>query len=205
MGFFGLHASLLPAYRGNAPLVWQIINGESRAGLTLFKFDGGLDTGLIAAQRKVPVGPNRSISEVLTEIHRAALDIIDSHYPALLDGRLRTTPQNEQNVSYCSVRRPEDGCIAWTQPAGYIHNFIRAQSAPYPGAFCFRSGGEKITVWKARLFPHPYFGVPGRVDMVFNGGVAVGCGRGALIMDEIRPAGADGPAAEILSFGETLS
>lgn len=207
LGFYGLHASALPAYRGNAPLVWQILNGEKQAGISLFKFDGGVDTGELLAQRSTPIASNDTIGDVLEKIEAASMDMIREYYPRLVAGEAATFRQSNQGgrESYCSLRRPEDGEIVWTAPAEQVHNFIRAQSRPYPGAFSFRSNREKIIFWRTRLFPHPFYGVPGRIDQCFDGGVVVACGQGAVIADQIYCQGADRPASGFLSYGETLA
>ncbi|MDL2259338.1 methionyl-tRNA formyltransferase [Deltaproteobacteria bacterium OttesenSCG-928-K17] len=204
LGFVGVHASPLPAYRGGAPVVWQIINGEPEIGVSLFKLAPGIDSGDIIDQRFVPISPDQHVGEVLEQVNACVLDQIADNFPRFLNGHIEGIRQNEASASYCSARVPQDGLIDWRLPAKYIKDFIRAQSRPYPGAFCQYANGEELILWRARLFPHPYYGVPGRVGQVYDGGVVVSCGQGAIIIDDIGINGREMPAREILRFGDTL-
>jgi methionyl-tRNA formyltransferase len=103
----------------------------------------------------------------------------------LLDGIAHRTVQNDDNATYLSLRRPEDGEIDWTKPARELHDFVRAQTRPYPGAFTFLPDGRLLRVWSATVFPRPYHGIPGLVGPAEGDGVVVTCGDGALILQEV--------------------
>ena len=148
-GAWGIHASLLPDYAGGAPLVWAIINGETETGVTLFQLDDGTDSGDIVAQASLAIGPDDTIASVYAgataisrELLSNALRSIDSITPRRQDmARRRLFPQ----------RTPNDGELDLTWPAVRIHNFVRAQSNPYPGAFIRTTDGKKLVIEKTRI------------------------------------------------------
>ena len=131
-GLIGIHASSLPQYRGFAPLVWAVINGEKKTGISLFYLSDGIDTGDIIDQRELPIGENSNISSLLDETEKLSLDMIEKNYESILNKSNTRSPQKENKISYCSIRKPEDGLINWSWKNTDIHNFIRAQSDPYP-------------------------------------------------------------------------
>lgn len=148
---YGMHASLLPAYRGGAPLVWAMINGEREAGITFFKLDEGIDSGEIVGQRAVPILLNDTIATLYTRIEEAGRGILADTLPGLIAG---TCPHHKQDLDSGTVmpqRAPADGAIDWGRGSLDIYNFIRAQTRPYPGAFTHLDG-QRIHIWQARLF-----------------------------------------------------
>jgi methionyl-tRNA formyltransferase len=204
-GFLGIHASLLPKYRGNAPLVWAVLRGERRSGVSLFYLDDGIDTGDIVDQESFGIEDHETIADVMAKAEVSAVSLVRRHARALLNGTAPRTKQDSSEATYCSLRRPEDGLIDWRLPARQLLNFIRAQSAPYPGAFTTLADGKVLRVWKANPFPHPYYGVPGLVGMKEGSGVVVGCGDGALAVTDCQVEGdPPGPPARILKWGARL-
>ena len=194
-GFIGVHPSLLPRYRGSAPVVWAIINDEKQTGFSLFSFSEGMDDGDIWIQRTIPISSTDHIGEVLDKIELAVETAISEKYHAILDGKLTPTKQAESALSYCAARSPQDGEISWKQPAKSIYDFIRAQSSPYPGAFSWFNG-EKLTIWRARLFAHPYCGIPGQIAQIIEGQACVICGdQRALLLEEIEWRGTRGASS----------
>lgn len=178
--FFGFHYSPLPRYRGNAPLVWQILNGEREIGISFFRFTQGMDEGPLAAQAFFTLGDEDTIADALEAANAGMLDIARRLLPVLVTGQLELTPQPASGASYCGMRTPADGGIDWTASARSLHNFIRAQSAPYPGAFTYLPDGRVLRVWRSEVEPRTYFGVPGSVLEIRDDWVLVGCGEGAL-------------------------
>lgn len=185
-GFVGIHGSLLPKYRGWAPLVWPIINGEKESGISLFYLDNGLDSGDIIAQKKFLINVEDTIEDVLSKAERLAEIILIEYGPLLLNGKAPRTKQNDELASYCSKRTPSDGKIDWKDTNINIYNFIRAQTEPYPGAFCYSENNQKIIINKAKLFPYEYYGVPGLVVQINKESAIVTCGKGAIIIEGIR-------------------
>jgi methionyl-tRNA formyltransferase len=149
-GVAGIHASLLPRYRGGAPLVWAIINGETTTGVTLFYFDDGVDTGDIIAQREIAIGPDDTIRTVYARATDAALDVVETCIPQLRQGTAPRIPQDHQAATCYPQRKPEDGRIDWSRSPEEIRNFIRAQTRPYPGAFTDIEG-RRVTIWDATI------------------------------------------------------
>lgn len=203
LGAYVFHDSLLPAYRGFAPTVWAILNGEDHTGVTLFEAAEGVDTGPIIAQRRVPIDPADTIAEVLPRVTGACLDVLAEQLPALLAGTAPRTAQDASLATYTCRRLPEDNQIDWSRPAEDTYNLIRAVTAPYPGAFTVFEG-QILRVWAAQRLPdYPrYVGaVPGRVAEIRPGiGSVVLTGDGALLITDVQQA--DGPrrnASEVLA------
>jgi methionyl-tRNA formyltransferase len=149
-GVAGVHASLLPKYRGGAPLVWAMINGQQKTGVTLFYFADGVDTGDIIAQKVIEISCADTIREVYEKASVVSADLVRELVPLIRQGKAPRCPQNHALATQFPQRKPEDGLIDWTQPAEQIRNFIRAQTKPYPGAFtCL--GGKKVIIWDADI------------------------------------------------------
>ena len=208
-GTFVFHDSLLPAYRGFAPTVWAIVNGEDHTGVTLFEIADDVDSGAIVAQERVPIGADDTIADVMERVTGAYLDVLTRTLPALLDGTAPRTAQDESLATYTCKRLPEDNRIDWGQPTAAIYNLIRAATAPYPGAYTML-GGRKLIIWAARRIdnPRPYVGrVPGRVvEVRSNEGAVVLTGDGALLITRVEYEGESAAiASEVLnSLAHTL-
>lgn len=197
-GFIGIHNSTLPRFRGGSPLVWQMINGEPRAGFSLFTFTAGMDDGPIWAQGSVAIESGDHIADVLGKLEREAIAVFGSKYPCILDGSARPAAQQRGHESYCAQRFPDDGSIDWCTPAAEVYNFIRAQSEPYPGAFTYFEG-KKLIVQRAIVFDRPYFGSPGQIARITTEGVHVICGGGtAITLLEVEFDGSRGKAVDFV-------
>jgi methionyl-tRNA formyltransferase len=187
-GFIGIHGSLLPKYRGFAPFVWAIINGEEKTGLSLFYFSNGIDTGDIIAQKEILLEDNTTIEDLLLMAEIKSVELIKENYENILSERNERTPQSDKEISYCSIRKPEDGLINWTESNLNIHNFIRAQSNPYPGAFSFIDG-KKYYFLKSRLILDTYYGISGLIVNITNNSIIICCGKGAIEVTNVREEG----------------
>lgn len=180
-GIIGIHGSLLPKYRGGSPIVWAIINGESKTGVSLFSIEEGLDSGGIWGQKMVSIEDNDDIGDVLQKIELVSLELLREKYIDIIQGTARSIPQDETGATYCTLRSPNDGRIQWNLPARTIYNFIRAQSRPYPGSFTYWEG-KKVTIWKSSLKNCIFYGVPGQVARIGPDGVYVICGDNRPIL-----------------------
>lgn len=150
LGAVGIHGSLLPRYRGGAPLVWAVINGETRSGVSLFRLEDGVDTGALVAQKSFEIEEGESIGDLLVKSEESSVALIRENARALSDGCVEWTRQDESQATTYPQRRAEDGLLDWTKhSAQSAYNWIRAQSEPYPGAFTFM-GDKKILLWKAK-------------------------------------------------------
>lgn len=208
-GAVGSHFSLLPRYRGFAPVNWAVLNGESRTGVSLFHLAAGMDAGDLVDQAALEVGPDETAGEVLERATALFLEVLDRQLPALLEGRAPRLPQDESQATYTCARVQEDGLIDWNWPAERVHALVRALSHPFPGAFT-TYGGRPLTVWRTRLPAERrrYVGlVPGRVvGRSPDGAVQVLAGDGVIELLRVQPAGeAETDAAVLLrSVRETL-
>jgi methionyl-tRNA formyltransferase len=185
-GFIGVHNSLLPRYRGGAPLVWAMLHGEREVGLSMYTLTSGMDDGDIWAQTSTAVGPDDYIGAVLGRLEDACDDMIRRVYPDIIEGAIEPVPQDGTQATYGTLRDAGHGRIDWRQPAERLYRWIRAQSAPYPGAFT-SCHGRHVTIWKAHPFPAAYYGQPGEVARGPSGETLVVCGDDcALVIDEVQ-------------------
>ena len=134
-GAFNMHGSLLPKYRGRAPVNWAIIHGETETGATLHEMTAKPDAGRIVDQERVPIGPDDTAVEVFRKVTDAAETVLRRSIGNLLSGKFVLKPQDLSKGSYFGGRKPEDGRIDWSKSAWEIHNLVRALAPPYPGAF----------------------------------------------------------------------
>jgi methionyl-tRNA formyltransferase len=134
-GAFNMHGSLLPRYRGRAPVNWAILRGERETGATLHEMVARPDAGRVVGRQPVPIGENDTAAEVFGRVTQAAGTLLERVLPSLLDGTAPLEPQDLARGSYFGGRRPEDGRIDWSRGAREIHDLVRAVAPPYPGAF----------------------------------------------------------------------
>ena len=139
-GALNMHGSLLPKYRGRAPVNWAVLHGETSTGATLHYMTTKPDDGDIVAHAAVPILPDDVAQEVFDKVTVAAELALDGVLPALLRGNAPRSPQDLRQGAYFGGRRPEDGLIDWTRDAVSIHNLVRAVAPPYPGAFTSVAG-----------------------------------------------------------------
>lgn len=176
-GAFNLHGSLLPHYRGRAPLNWVLVNGEKETGVTLHRMVKRADAGNIVAQQKVLIDD----ADVALTLHRklcaTAQTLLRDVLPQIAAGKVSETVQDESQATTVRGRTPEDGRLNWEQSAESLHNLVRAVSDPWPGAFGF-VGTNKFIVWKSRVRHDLAAAKPGTVLAVNP--LVVACGNGAL-------------------------
>ena len=188
LGAFNLHGSLLPKYRGRAPINWAVLHGESRIGMTLHRMVKSADAGAIVDQEGVEIGPRDTAEEVFRKVLPCARRVLARQIDALLAGTARETPQDESQATYFGGRKPEDGRIAWTQSSKQIFNLVRAVTDPYPGAFT-DVGVARLMVWWAEgdsAAARGRRGQPGEVLSVAPLVVATGDGALELTKTEWR-------------------
>jgi methionyl-tRNA formyltransferase len=149
-GAAGIHASLLPKYRGNAPLVWAMINGEKETGVSFFYFEKGVDEGDIIAQEKFSIEETDTIKDVLEKTQQASIDILLKNLPLIANNTNKRIQQDHSQATLFPKRTPEDGLIDWSWDKQRIKNFIRAQTKPYPGAFTIIND-KKVIIWDADI------------------------------------------------------
>jgi methionyl-tRNA formyltransferase len=153
-GAYNMHGSLLPKYRGRVPVNWAVLNGETETGATLHLMERTPDSGPIVDQFAVPILPDDTAGEVFAKVTVAAEIVLWRALPALIDGSARPVAQDLSCGSYFGGRRPEDGRIDGRAGTDRLHDFVRALSRPYPGAFTDLGGGQ-LNVWKTRIASAP--------------------------------------------------
>jgi methionyl-tRNA formyltransferase len=145
LGWINLHASLLPKYRGAAPINWAIVNGETRTGLTTMRIDAGMDTGDMLLQRETEIGSNETAPELAARLSEAGGPLMAESLRGLAKGLIVPRPQNHAEASHAPMLKKEDGWIDWNRPATDIYNRMRGY-APWPGAYtAFR--GQSCQLW----------------------------------------------------------
>lgn len=177
MGGFNLHGSLLPRYRGRAPVNWVLVNGETKTGVTLHKMVKRPDAGDIVAQHKVAISEDDTALTLHGKLREAAQSLLNDTLPQLKNGSVTLTPQNEAEASYYGRRTAADGEIPWHKSAREINNLVRAVTDPYPGAFSYL-GQQKVIVWQGRVLNTPHDKQPGTV--LATAPLTIACGGGAL-------------------------
>jgi methionyl-tRNA formyltransferase len=154
-GCIGMHASLLPKYRGRAPVNWALIHNETESGNTAILLDEGVDTGKIIAQKNFPITFSDTCETVYHKVAKAGRIMLRELLPILdNEGKLPYITQKSEEASVMPKRQPEDGIIDWNKRAMDLFNWIRALTHPYPGAFTYFKG-EKLFIWEARIAHYP--------------------------------------------------
>ena len=139
-----MHGSLLPKYRGRAPVNWAILYGETQTGATLHIMEAKPDAGDIVGQSAVSIGPNETATDVFSKVSQAAVAVMNEVLPSLIQGNVPRKQNELQKGSYFGGRKPSDGQIHWNQKAIQVHNLVRAVAPPYPGAFTVHQGQTMI-------------------------------------------------------------
>ena len=178
-GAFNLHGSLLPSYRGRAPANWVLVNGESETGVTLHRMVKRADAGAIVAQQRVAIGRSDTALSLHGKLRVAAVDLLRDTLPAMLQGKISETAQDESKASVYGRRTAADGKLLWAQPAEQLFNLVRAVTQPYPGAFC-AVGEHKLIVWSAEVVKGNDGQAPGRVISVNP--LRIACGEDSLVI-----------------------
>ena len=181
-GFVGFHTSLLPHYRGRAPVNWAIIKGEKRTGTTMFFLEPEADTGPIIAQTPFAIEPFDTCASIYEKSARACGDMLLAALPGLLQGTALTRPNPSLDYPCMPKRTPADGEIDWSRSAPEVHDFVRALTHPYPGAFTTLDG-RRYFIWRAApLHPALDLGLTPGGHCLVPGGAVFGCGRGEALL-----------------------
>jgi len=189
-GAYNMHGSLLPLYRGRAPINWAVLHGATQTGATLHEMVAKPDAGAIIDQSAVPILPDDTAGQVFDKVTVAAEQVLWRALPALLTGRAQRRANDIANGSYFGGRRPQDGCIDWSLPAHQVYNLVRAVAPPFPGAFT-EINGVRLVIAKARL-RRGVTEQPLRPGLQVDGDRIVGmCGDGGVLdIHDLRRNGA---------------
>jgi methionyl-tRNA formyltransferase len=203
LGAINLHGSLLPKYRGRAPLNWVLVRGETATGVTLHYMDEKPDHGDMITQRPVPIAIEDTALTLSRKLTDAARALLAETHPLIVAGRAPRIPQDHASATPFRRRTPDDGLIDWTRSSWEIYNLIRAVTRPFPGAFTFWQG-QRIYVWKARR-PRGQSSqaAPGTILGIGNGEtLEVATGNGILEVLRIQCDG--GPELDGATFFATV-
>lgn len=189
IGIFAAHDSLLPKYRGFAPLNWCMINGEKETGVTLFKIEeGDEDSGLIVQQEKIQIFESDYAIDVYEKIIHSTANIILKFIRNFKNDSIKYIKQSDELSTYCCARKPNDGKLDFNQDSKKVLNFIKALAPPYPGSFITYENNKYI-ITKAKLGNrnnYNYIGrIIGRVIMINDKGIEVLCKTGTILIEEI--------------------
>ena len=187
-GSINLHASLLPKYRGAAPINWALINGEIKTGLTTFFLSKKVDTGDILLKREVEIAADDDFGSLHDKMMVSGAELLLETIDGIEDGSLKPQPQSHIMATKAPKLTTETGLIDWNQPAETIRNLIRGLS-PYPGAFTF-SDSKKITILRADVLDKKADCSPGTVmESNPKKGFIIACGQNALFIKSLKPQG----------------
>lgn len=184
-GCINIHASLLPKYRGAAPIQWAIIRGERWSGVTTFLIDEGMDTGPILLQRAVAIGEDETAGELEERLSRLGAELIVETVERFLRGEIRPRPQPREGTLAPKIKE-EDTRIRWERDAREVHNLVRGLS-PKPGAYTtFR--GKRIKLYRTKVIPEPPSGAPGEI-IPHRRRLLVAAGNGIVEILSLKPEG----------------
>ncbi|GMV36790.1 MAG: methionyl-tRNA formyltransferase [Fimbriimonadales bacterium] len=184
-GGINIHASLLPRWRGAAPIQRAIEHGDAVTGITIMQMDAGMDTGDILLQEETPIGEDENAGQLTERLAEMGARLIVRTLDLLPDGLARS-PQDPALATKAPKVRKEEGCLDWAMPARSLHNRVRAFT-PQPGAHTtFQNSNVKV--WATKLIDsHPSFEQPGTVVAVGPDGITVACGEGCLLITDLQP------------------
>lgn len=187
-GCINVHASLLPKYRGAAPIQWAIMNGETETGVTTIYLDEGWDTGDIILQKAIPIDEDATAGDLHDVLAQEGAELLVRTLELVGSGCAPRIPQDDSRASYAPAITKEDARIDWSRPAHVIRNLIRGMS-PYPGAYTF-CNGRLLKIFKGEALWAPGWDMasPGEVIAIEEGrGFIVATGSGALLITELQP------------------
>jgi len=199
-GCLNVHTSILPKYRGAAPIQWAIADGEPETGVTIMQMDVGLDTGPILSLRRTPILPTDDSQSLHDRLAILGAELLVETIPGYVSGTISPVPQPAEGASYAAKIKKEDGRIDWRLPAKTIWNRLRAFT-PWPGAFTFRQDAaspQMLKIWKAEVVDKS--GPAGDLLTSDKNGITIGCGHGSLRIIELqREGGKRLPADQFLA------
>lgn len=210
LGCINVHASLLPRYRGAAPINWAIANGEKETGVTIMAMDIGMDTGPMLAKRSIAIGDRETAPELSARLAHLGADLLSETLPRVERAEIEPSIQDDNQATYAPMLKREDGRIDWRMSASEIANRVRAFQ-PWPGTYTDFRGG-RLTIWRAHDAPEAApseasgFGAePGTILNIDEPGITVACsGSSALLIEEIQVEGKRRVSAREFANGARL-
>jgi methionyl-tRNA formyltransferase len=207
-GCLNVHASLLPKYRGAAPITWAIVRGENETGVGLMRMEEGLDTGGVYAEKRTPIDPDETAGELAKRIAQIAAELVRESLMPTVENKLPIREQDHANATLAPILKKEDGIIDWSKPAQQIHDHVRGMS-PWPGATT-RANGKPLKVHRTRLGEVAVAShverAPGVILVADKSRVLVACSENETIeLVEVQPEGKKPMPARDLVHGRALA
>ncbi|HEY6460916.1 MAG TPA: methionyl-tRNA formyltransferase [Polyangiaceae bacterium] len=188
LGCVNVHASLLPKYRGAAPITWAVVNGERESGVTLMKLDEGMDTGPTFARVTTSVGPDETAGELSLRLAAMGADAVREWLPRYVAGDVTLEAQDGARATMAPMLAKDHGRVDWARPAQKVHDHVRGMS-PWPGAFT-TARGKTLKVRATRVVAGAVAGAtPGKVVVADKSRLVVACAEGSIELASVQPEG----------------
>lgn len=200
LGCINLHVSLLPKYRGSAPIQWAVLNGDAETGVTIMQLDEGCDTGDILMVERVPIGPETTSGELFDQVSAIGAKTLVTAVEKLAAGELTPQPQDDSQATQAPPLKKEMARFDFTQSAAHIHNWVRGMN-PWPAAF-FELDGKKVKVLESRVAPNENATPAGTVLALKP--LTIACGEGAVQLLTVTPEGGKPMAGTAWAAGRRL-
>jgi len=201
-GCMNLHASLLPRYRGAAPINWAIARGESETGICLMQMDAGMDTGAVLSVHRIPIGSEETAGELADRLAELAATAVRQDLTRAVDGQLSPQSQDEDSATYAPMLEKKDGRIDWSLPVEKVHAHVRGMT-PWPGAFT-QMRGTTLKVHRCRIHGGEADAEPGTIVLADRTCVLVACGQGLLELVSLQVPGKKAMPAGNMVLGRTV-
>ncbi len=185
-GCINVHASLLPKYRGAAPIQYAIIKGEKESGVTIMQMDIGMDTGAMLAKVVVPIGENTTMGELHDALRAEGAKLLLTTIDEIAAGKAVATPQNDAEATYATLLDRSMEHIDWSKTAQEVHNLIRGFN-PAPSTFTKLPNGKNLKIWGSRLTDKTSEAAPGSIIATTKHSFFVACGEGVVEINEVQP------------------
>ena len=199
LGCINVHASLLPRYRGAAPINWAVARGETVTGITIMRMDEGMDTGPMLLVREMPIGGEDTAETIFTKLSILGAEALREALRRLREGTLEETPQDAALATYAPMLKKEHGRIDWSRPARELLNLVRGMT-PWPSAFALHAGKTLKVLSSVLPAESGPAGEPGELVAIGRGGISVACGEGVLRLQVVQPEG--GKAMEAWAYAQ---
>lgn len=183
-GCINIHGSLLPKYRGAAPIQWAILDGEKETGITIMQMNEGLDTGDMLTKCVVPISLEDTGETLFHKMAKAGAELLLETIPLIVKGEVSPVPQKEEESSYARMIKKEMGCIDFNRPACELDCFVRGMNS-WPGAYTFYQG-KSLKIWKAVVEEEESESLPGTISDVTKDSIKVATGKGQLVIRELQ-------------------
>ena len=188
IGCINVHASLLPKYRGAAPINWAVARGETVTGITIMRMDEGMDTGPMLHVREMPIGEEDTAETMFGKLSILGAKALREALRKLREGTLDETPQDAALATYAPMLKKEHGRIDWSRPAGEIRDLVRGMT-PWPSAFALHEGKTLKVLSSVLAAESGPSGESGEIVALGRDGISVACGEGVLRLRSVQPEG----------------